>query len=138
MKLNWFGLVYYGSFAVSVIAVVGLIIWGIYEAYKAIRNKLLRYEELPELVKVGRKKHEDAYTTFIPMTISTGKSTITTMTPTPHDEEFNVYLIYEGKEHCFNNKDMFESLKVGDTVKVTVHKGYNTIGKLKNTYLTID
>lgn len=138
MKLDWFYVIYYGSFAVSAIGCIGLIVWLIYEIYKAIRNKFLRYEEFHKLVSVGRKKHQNAYTTSIPMTISTGKSTITTMTPVIHGEEFNVYLIYEGKEYCFNNEEMFNSLEVGDMVSVTVHKGYNIKGDCKNTYLTID
>ena len=137
MKLDWFGIFYYGTFAISTIVIAGVIVWLIYEAYIAIRNKLLRYEDFSKVVKVVRKKHKDAYTTYIPLTISTGKTITTTMTPMFHQEEFNVYLVYKGVEHCFNDEAMFNSLKVGDDVKVIVHEGYNLKGELKNTYLTI-
>lgn len=134
MKLDWVDVLHYGIFAIVVIVIVELII---YEVYIEIRNKFLRYKDFSKVVKVGRKKHQDAYTTYMPITISTGKNTITTMTPIFHDEEFNVYLVYKGEEYCFDDEDMFDSLKVGDKVNVVVHKGYNRKGELKNIYLTI-
>ena len=137
MKIDWFNILYYGTFAICVIVIVGVIIWLIYIVYIAIRNKFLRYKHFSKVVKVGRKKYQDAYTTYMPITISTGKTTTTTITPIFHDEEFKVYLVYKGDEYCFNDKDMFDSLKVGDKVKVVVHEGYNRKGELKNTYLTI-
>lgn len=137
MKLYWFDVLYYDIFAICVIAIVGLIVWIIYELYIASRNEFLRYEEFHELVEVIRKNYQKEETNYIPMTISTGETTTTIMTPIFHDEEFNVYLVYKGNEYCFNDEDMFNSLKVGDKVNVVVHEGYNQKGDLKNTYLTI-
>lgn len=68
----------------------------------------------------------------MPITFSTRKTT--TMTPIFHDEEFNIYLVYKGNEYCFDDKYMFDSLKVGDKVKVVVHEDYNRKGERKNTY----
>lgn len=135
MKLFYF--IYYCILVICGIALFFLIAWLIYDAYLAIRNKFLRYEESYKLVKVGRKEHKDAYTTHIPMTISAGKTRITTMTPVFHDEEYNVYLLYKGEDYIFNSEDMYQSLKVGDEVNVVVHEGYNLKGELKNIYLTI-
>ncbi len=138
MKMNWVdAVVYYGVFALCVIVIGGVVVWLIYEACIAPYNKLLRYEEFDELVDVGRKDHQDAYTTCTISSVSTGKAIITTITPIFHKEEFNVYLIYKGNEYCFDDKDMFDSLEVGDKVKAVVHEEYNQKGELKNTYLTI-
>lgn len=137
MNMNWFNFLLCGSLVICAIMTVGLIAWLIYEAYIAIRNHFLRYEEGYKWVKVGKKQYQDANTIYIPMTISTGKTTTTTLTPIFQDEEFNVYLIYKGNEYGFNNKDLFDSLKVGDEVEVIVHEGYNRKGELKHTYLTI-
>lgn len=136
MKLVWFDVFYY---AIFVIAILGLSGWIIYEVYKRMSKEFLRYDEFQpdELVKVIRKNYQNAYTIYIPMTISTGESTTTIMSVIFHDEEFDVYLIYKDNEYCFNDKDMFDSLEVGDEVNVVVHEGYNQKGKLKHIYLTI-
>ena len=137
MKLDWFfDVLYYGAFAFCIIVIVWLIICLIHEGYIAIRNEFLRYEDFSEVVKVVRKEHKDAYTTYMSTITSTGKTT-TMLIPIFHDEEFNVYLGYKGNEHCFDDEDMYDSLKVGDKVNVVVHEGYNKKGELKNTYLTI-
>lgn len=138
MKMNWVdAVVYYGVFTICAIVVFGVVAWLIYEACIATHKKVLRYEEFYELVDVGRKDHQNAYTTYTSSSAFNGKTVIAIIAQIFHDEEFNVHLVYKGKEYCFNDEDMFNSLEVGDKVKVIVHEGYNQKGKLENTYLTI-
>lgn len=46
--------------------------------------------------------------------------------------EYNVYVLYEGEEYCIDNKELYDSVKVGDTIEVMVTKSFNKSGKLKN------
>ena len=45
--------------------------------------------------------------------------------------------MYEGKEHCFNNNNLYESTNIGDNADILVHKGCNAQDKLKDVYLSI-
>ncbi len=48
-----------------------------------------------------------------------------------YDEEYNVYLMYEGEEYCFDDENLYNSVNVGDMIRVLVHKGYNKQNELK-------
>lgn len=113
----------------TVLLIVGLLIWIIYEIVIAIYHKTLRYETFPSSAKVCNAKYEEEYTTWI----YSGK----TMIPQFHDEEFNVYLMYEGKEYCFDDEELYNSVNIGDIIPVLVHKGYNKKNELKHIYLSI-
>ncbi len=97
-----------------------------------ISDNILRYEICPSTAKVCKKEHKDEHTTTI---IKIGFIKIP---KTYHyDAEYKVYLMYEGEEHCFNNKNLYESSNIGDVVEILIHKGYNAQNKLEDVYLSL-
>ena len=123
-------IILYILIGILVLFVGGLIVWGIYALVVAIYRKTLRYETFPSTAKVCNKEYEDEYTTYIMI----GEI----MTPQFHDEEYNVYLLYEGEEHCFDYEDLYEKVNVDDVIRVIVHKGYNKHDEVKHVYLSIE
>lgn len=111
-----------------------LVIWIVYEIIIAIYHKTLRYETFPSTAEVFEKEYEGAYNTTTMVMV--GK----TMTPRIqyHDEEYNVYLMYEGEEYCFDDEDLYNSVNKGDMIPVVVHKGYNKHDEVKNVYLSLE
>ena len=97
--------------SVSILLVVGLVIWLIYEVIRQVYCDTLRYETFSDTAKVCSKKYE---------------------------EEYNVYLMYYGEQHCFDDEQLYNSVNIGDSVCILVHKGYNTKNELKNVYLSIN
>lgn len=125
----------YGIFGISflvmligVIIAIGALIYAI--EMKTYRKKL-RYEIYPDTAKVKSKEHVAAYTTTCMVLI--GK--IMMPQTTYHSEKFNVCLVHDGKEYCFNNEEMYNLLEVGDSVYVMVHKGFNKRNEVKDIYL---
>ena len=53
-------------------------------------------------------------------------------------DEYNVYILYKGEKLCFDDEDLYEKVKVGDTVFVLIHKGFDKHGELKHTYLSVE
>lgn len=121
-------------FGILVLLLGGFVIWIIYEIIIAIYHKTLRYEMFPSTAKVCKIKYEPAYTTTT--MIMVGKTIIPQRHH--HDEEYNVYLMYEGEEYCFDDKKIYNSVNVGDMVSVVVHKGYNKHNELKHVYLSLE
>ena len=120
--------------SISVLIVVGLVIWLIYEVLMEVYYSTLRYETFSDTAEVYSKKHEKEYTTTT--IIPAGR----VMVPQIHyhDEEYNVCLMYRGEQHNFDNKDLYYSVEIGDSVCILVHKGYNTKNELKKVYLSIN
>ena len=79
-------------------------------------------------------EYEDEYTTTT--MIMVGKTMIPQMHH--HDEEYNVYLMYDGEEYCFDDENLYNSVNVGNMVRVVVHKGYNKHNQLKHVYLSLE
>ena len=107
----------------SVLLLLGLISVSI----DSIRNKFLIYEEFEDIATVSRIDYGDdvslldlIYDIF---ELNTG---------------LNVYLEYEEEEYCISSEALFKEVELGETVFVTVHKGRNRQGEVKNVYLTID
>ncbi|MCI9178008.1 MAG: hypothetical protein HFJ28_05560 [Clostridia bacterium] len=117
----------------SILLVLGLVIWLIYEGIMQAYYDTLRYETFSDTAKVCSKKYEEEYITT--KILPVGK----VMVPQIHchDEEYNVYLMYRGEKHCFNNKDLYNLVNIGDSVCILVHKGYNKKNELKNVYLSV-
>lgn len=114
---------------------IGLIvIWIIYEISIAIYHKTLRYEQFPSTAKVCKMEYEEEYSTTTMVMV--GK----TMIPQTHHhaEEHNVYLMYDDEEYCFDDENLYNSVNVGDIVRVIVHKGYNKHDVLKHLYLSLE
>lgn len=120
---------------ITALLIVIAVILGIYELIKAIYHKTLRYETFPGIAKVCKKEYEDEYTTTTMLYMGENL-----LLPQNHhyDEEYNVYLMYEGEEYCFDDEELYNSVKIGDSVRVLVHKGYNKSDDVKHVYLSIE
>lgn len=114
---------------IIVLAVGGLVIWLIYEIAMAIyRKTALRYETTRDVAKVVDKDYYDNFAMQI----------ATKTYPLGLYEVYNVYILYNGEKHCFDDEDLYEKVKVGDIVHILIHKGYDKHGELKHTYLSIE
>lgn len=111
-----------------------MVVYLVNEIIMAIYHKTLRYEVFLDTAVVCNKEYEEGYTTTTVLPV--GK----VMVPQTHyhDEEYNVYLMYEGAKHCFDDEDLYKKVSIGDECHVLVHKGYNKFNQLKNVYLSID
>ena len=99
-----------------------------------IMHLTLRYETFPSQANVCRKKYRPSYTTT---TLSkVGKITVPQIHH--HSAEYNVYLMYNGEEYCINDKNLYNSVKIGNMVRVFVNKGYNKRHQLKDVYLSLE
>ena len=131
--MDLFEISFYVLIALFIVVIGGLTIWGFHDLIIWIRNKLLRYEEFDDYVKVVNKKFkdEDTTVTFIPA----GNA----MIPQTHidDEEFNVYVTYKGNDYCFDDKELFNSIEIGNIILAHIHIGYNKKNVAKRTILTI-
>lgn len=111
------------------LVVLSLVAWLVYELVIAIYNKTaLRYETIRDVAKVISKT---PYNT-IAMQIATK------MYPPVLLFQYNVYILYNGEEHCFDDANLYREVETGDNVCVLVHNGYNKNGELKRTYLSIE
>ena len=119
---------------ILVLLCAGIVIWYIYEIIIAIYHKTLRYETFLSTAKVCKMEYEDGYTTTHMINMGW------TMIPQGrhHDAEYNVYLMYDGEEYCFNDEKLYHSVNVGNMVRVVVHKGYNKHNQLKHVYLSLE
>ena len=119
---------------ILILLIVGVVIWMFYEIIKSIYHLTLRYETFPSVAKVCKKEHENEYTTTTMMTVGN------VMVPQfrHHDEEYNVYLMYEEQQHCINDEDLYNSVNIDDVVNILVHKGYNKKDEVKDVYLSTE
>lgn len=109
--------------------VVGFVIWLIYECIMAIyRKTALRYKTTRDVAKVVNKDYDDHFALQI----------ATKNYPLDLYDEYNVYILYKGEKLCFDDEDLYEKVKVGDTVHILIHNGFNKYGELKHTYLSIE
>ena len=116
-------------FGIIDLAVVDLVIWLIYEIAMEIYCKTaLRYETTRDVAKVVDKDYDDNFVLQI----------ATKTYPLGLYDEYNVYILYNGEEHCFDDEDLYEKVKVGDIVHILIHNGYDKHGELKDTYLSIE
>lgn len=116
--------------------VVDLVIWHIYKCIVAIYRSIIaiyrkttwRYETTRDVAKVVDKEYDDNFALQV----------ITKTYPLGLYDEYNVYILYKDEIHYFNDKDLYKKVKVGDTVHILIHKGFNKCGELKQTYLSIE
>lgn len=92
----------------------------------------LDYEDNPSTATVTEMEYQEAYTTT---TMNKVGKVLVPQTH-HHSEEYNVYVEYNGTIYCIDDEDLFDSVKVGDEIKVWVHEGYNKKGELKYVYLS--
>ncbi|MBR2744261.1 MAG: hypothetical protein IKE01_03075 [Clostridia bacterium] len=53
-------------------------------------------------------------------------------------DEFHVYVTYNCERLCFDGKEFFDKVNVGDTVMVHLHCGYDKAGKIRHEYYSVD
>ena len=121
-------IIIFGIFGIIALVVVGLVICLIYEIAMAIyRKTALRYETTRDVAKVVYKDYDDNF----------AMQYATKTYPLGLFDEYNVYILYNGKKHCFDDEDLYKKVKVGDIVHILIHNGYDKHGELKHTYLSI-
>ena len=121
-------IIIFGIFGIIALVVVGLVICLIYEIAMAIyRKTALRYETTSDVAKVVYKDYDDNF----------AMQYATKTYPLGLFDEYNVYILYNGKKHCFDDEDLYEKVKVGDIVHILIHNGYDKHGEIKHTYLSI-
>ena len=123
-------IILYILLVILILLFVGLVIWIICEISMAAYHKTLRYETFFSTAEVCKKKYEEEYTTMLYI----GKVYM----PQIHEEEYNVYLMYDGKQYCFDDENLYNSVDVGDIVNVVIHEGYNKQNELKYVYLSLE
>lgn len=113
---------------ITLICVINLIIFIIQE----FRNITLRYERFHDIpVEVCKKECIKIHNEFLP------KQMEETSLIEHYEEEYIVYVMFEGNEYSFINEKLYYETCVDEVIFVCVHKGYNRKGKLKNIYLTL-
>lgn len=122
----------YVILGVCVVATIPAVVKLIRDAVIMVQNASWDYRENPGIAKVVNKVRIPSYSTsdFIPM----GKM----MFPHTqhHPEEYKVYVNWDGKEYEISDEMLFRKAKVGETVPVTIHVGYDKAGVPRNTYIT--
>lgn len=53
-----------------------------------------------------------------------------TMLPQSHPARYHVTITYEDLSQEFNNRNLYDSVSVGDTIQVILYKGWNSDGEL--------
>ena len=127
-------IILYLLLGILILTFVGYVTWLVYKIIITIYHKTLRYETFSSTAKVCDKDYENDHTVTICTMV--GKKMIPQIYH--FDDEFNVYLLYDGKQYCFDNEDLYNSVNINDNVSVLVHKGYNKNDELKHVYLSIE
>ena len=111
------------------LVVISLVVWLVYKLAITIYNKTaLRYETIRDVAKVVDKNSTNTIAVQI----------ATRMYPPFFIFQYNVYILYNGEEHCFDDANLYKEVEAGDNVYVLIHNGYNKNGELKRTYLSIE
>ncbi len=125
-------IIMYVSLGIIILLAVALLIRLIYEIIIEVYHKTLRYDTFLGTAEVCRKKYKVEITT-------NNNAFGWVMIPQFNCiEKYNVYLKYNGKKYHFDDKDLYDSVNIGDIVCVSVHEGYNTKNKRKHVYLNFE
>ena len=109
--------------------VISLVVWLVHKLAIAIYTKTgLRYETIRDVAKVIGK---NSYNTIV-------LQIATKMYPPVILFQYNVYILYNGEEYCFDDANLYGQVEAGDNVYVLIHNGYNKKGELKRTHLSIE
>lgn len=117
-----------GIFLVIIVLLSSIIIIGLIIAFILyVQDNLLNYEEYSDIAIISKTEYGANFSS--PLKLICGIINL--------DDGFDVSLEYEGEEYWFDSEDLYKHVEVGDFVFVTVHKGKNKHGDIKNVYLTI-
>ena len=90
------------------------------------------YETFHDFAIVVNKEYEKSNNTvnYVPAGV--------TMIPVVvnHEAKYEVYVLYEGKEYCIDDKRLYERANLGNEVVVTVKKGYINSNHVKTEILS--
>lgn len=51
---------------------------------------------------------------------------------------YDVCVLYKGEEHCFNDPSLYEKVKIGDTVRISIRKTFNGRNELIDTLIRLE
>lgn len=80
-----------------------------------------REEKIEVNATVSDMQYQSSYEEMVP--IYNGKTT--TLMPQTYPECYLVTISYEDVSETFDSKDLYESVKNGDTLKMILYKGYD-------------
>lgn len=83
-------------------------------------------EKIDVNATVTDMQYRSSYVTMMP--IYTGKTT--TLIPQTHPARYLVTISYEDVSETFNNRNLYENVKEGDTIQMVLYKGYDKDGNL--------
>lgn len=78
------------------------------------------------MATVTEKEYKDSYVTMVP--VYNGKTT--TLRPQHHPSKYYITITYEGVTKRVNSKNLYESVKEGDSIQMILYKGYDEEGNL--------
>jgi len=121
-------------FVILVLLLVGALIWLFYKIIMVIYYKALRYETFPSTAEVCKKEYKDEHSTTTMILV--GK--VLVPRTVHYDAQYNVYLMYNSEKYCLDDEILYNSVNVGDIVRILVHNGYNKRNELKHVYLSVE
>lgn len=119
---------------VCIVISMGLVGYLVYLLVEDFYIRHLEYETFEDTAVVDSCEYEEPYTTTTMMKV--GKVMVPQLHH--HDEEYNVWLEYEGELYCIDDEELFNSVEENEEIRVWVNKGYNRKGELKYIYLSIN
>lgn len=78
-------------------------------------------EKIDVNATVTDMQYRSSYVTMVP--IKSGK--IRTFVPQTHPARYLVTISYEDVSKTFNNRDLYENVKEGDTIQMVLYRGYD-------------
>lgn len=82
---------------------------------------IAREEKIDVNATVTDMQYRSSYVTMMP--IYNGKTT--TLIPQTHPARYLVTISYEDVSETFNNRNLYENVKKGDTIQMVLYKGYD-------------
>ncbi len=87
---------------------------------------IAREERISVTATVTDMEYHSLYITMIP--VYSNKTT--TLIPQTHPARFLVTITYQNVSETFDNKELYNQVKEGDTIQMTLSNQYDTSGKL--------
>ena len=106
-----------------IILLTAIILFVVFASYCI---KIEKEEKIEVSATVVDMQYEDSYMILTP--IIYGK--ITTFVPRTYPERYLVTISYDDVSETFDDKELYENVKIGDIIQMILYKGYNKKGTL--------
>lgn len=113
---------------VSVLAVISIVVI-------LFENSKLQYQTNFEVVIVCGKEYVPEYRS--PIIIPGLPLSAMLINHLHYEAEYNIFLMYEGKKYCINDRNLYQSVDIGNTISVCMHRACDKKGK-EHIYFTAD